>query len=198
VKKIDTIRSGGILRHYRTFVEAITTIYPDYPWQIWKFRQVPKGFWDNEDTVKHYLNWLTHHLGIRRLSEWKYVTSDTLIKLRAHSLLLKNGGLIPLLSKYYPEQIWWDDSTEKRYRSKSQAYLQMILMDIFPTLEIRNDYKHPSLVFPRSHLEMQLDIFIPKLDLAIEYQGQQHYNYHYLFGSPEDQKKRDRLVLISH
>ncbi len=38
---------------------------------------------------------------------------------------------------------------------------------------------------------MTLDIFLPELQLAVEYQGNQHYKMHFLFGSPSDQQQRD-------
>jgi hypothetical protein len=39
---------------------------------------------------------------------------------------------------------------------------------------------------------MQLDICIPEVNLGFEYQGEQHYQYHYLYGSAEAQQLRDK------
>ncbi len=38
---------------------------------------------------------------------------------------------------------------------------------------------------------MELDIFVPALNLVIEYQGQQHYDWHFIFGNPSKQQSRD-------
>jgi len=54
------------------------------------------------------------------------------------------------------------------------------------------NYKHPKLVYADSGREMELDVFIPALNLAFEYQGEQHYFPHYLYGPPEEQQRRDK------
>jgi hypothetical protein len=38
---------------------------------------------------------------------------------------------------------------------------------------------------------MELDIFVPSLAIAVEYQGQQHYHNHEVIGSAENYTKRD-------
>ena len=58
------------------------------------------------------------------------------------------------------------------------------------------DYKHSELLYPGSKQKMELDIFVPKLNLALEYQGEHHYLDHFVIGSPEEQIRRFVLVFI--
>lgn len=55
------------------------------------------------------------------------------------------------------------------------------IQSLFPDIsEIHFNYLHPSLLFQYSNLPMELDIYIPSLNLAFEYQGSYHFisNYH--------------------
>jgi hypothetical protein len=64
----------------------------------------------------------------------------------------------------------------------SQNWLKGVVAELFPSTEIYEDYIHPGLTFS-SNKPMQLDIFLPSLHLAFEYQGIQHYQEKYYFGN---------------
>jgi hypothetical protein len=46
-------------------------------------------------------------------------------------------------------------------------------------------------LFGANNQPMQLDVYIPQLKLGFEYQGEQHYSYHFLYGDPQLQQRRD-------
>lgn len=50
--------------------------------------------------------------------------------------------------------------------------------------EIHMDYAHPELI-TKSGKNVELDVYLPSLKLALEYQGTQHYSQHFLFGSSD-------------
>ena len=62
--------------------------------------------------------------------------------------------------------------------------------------EIEENYRHPLLRY-ESGLPMELDIFLPKEQLAFEYQGEQHFHDLYCMGSSWQQKQRDEEKRIA-
>jgi len=87
-------------------------------------------------------------------------------------LLSKFGGLVPLLTKFYPEHNW-NSIYQSNGLPKSQLLLFKIVRSVFPNSECLVNYPHPDLQLTKQ--AMELDIFIPSLSLAFEYQGAQHY-----------------------
>ena len=58
---------------------------------------------------------------------------------------------------------------------KNQTMVYDFLSEIFPDQEIFYDFRHPELRFSQSNATMELDIWIPEISLAVEYQGEQHF-----------------------
>jgi hypothetical protein len=76
--------------------------------------------------------------------------------------------------------------------SKQQLYLFKVVQEVFADVEVKLNYKHPDLRRNlNSQVNIELDIFIPCLNLAFEYHGEQHWNWHFAYGSPQPQQRRD-------
>lgn len=91
-------------------------------------------------------------------------------------------------------KVWWQCSTDPLHEwetspsrrrgklatgcpfcvKKNQALVFQYIQEIFPSEEVLFDYKHPELKFI-SGRKMELDIFIKTHSLAIEYQGEYHF-----------------------
>ena len=57
----------------------ITSIYSNYNWLPWKFKQVPKGYWNDENNIKQYMNWLSDKLNIKTMEDWYNVSHEVII-----------------------------------------------------------------------------------------------------------------------
>ena len=218
VKVWDVMRIGGdgFLNTYYagSLTQALQKAYPEVEWKIWRFGNVPAGFWNSDVNVKNYLVWLEEKLSIKNLDDWYHITLNQIIDLRGYGLLRKKGGLMPLLCKYFPDHKWKPLNLFHVATSKSQMYLFTLMQSLFPGMEIKLNFRPKELRSFYTRTNLELDIYIPKLSLAIEYQGiyeffrilnsdntflfykkkkkgGQHYDWHFLYGSPEMQKKRD-------
>lgn len=63
-----------------------------------------------------------------------------------------------------------------------------------PSLVILYDYFHPALVSKQSGAPLQLDVYVPMYNFAIEYQGQQHYDEEHFWNkhaAKQDSIERD-------
>eukprot|EP01114_Cavostelium_apophysatum_P003275 TRINITY_DN13075_c0_g1_i1.p1 TRINITY_DN13075_c0_g1~~TRINITY_DN13075_c0_g1_i1.p1 ORF type:complete len:257 (+),score=47.93 TRINITY_DN13075_c0_g1_i1:158-928(+) len=159
--------------HRGSLSVALRNVYPEHPWQIFDFLQVPAGYWDDFECQKKYWNILEHRLGIKNAEDWYNVS---IVNIQQHGcwglLHTKYKGSLKLaLRALKPEHDWNFD----RFKSniKAQSLVFEIVQRLVPNgVDIFQNY---ACTFPGSPKSALLDIFVPSWKLAIEYQGHQHY-----------------------
>jgi hypothetical protein len=69
VSRKDLRRVGGhfIVDNYfnGSIARALIHLYPNYEWEIWKFKAVPKGFWDDPRNQRAFFDFVGKRLGIK-------------------------------------------------------------------------------------------------------------------------------------
>jgi len=109
--------------------------------------------------------------------------------------LERYDGLLNVIIKFFPLQNALI-SNQKRsvVLRKSQSMLHEKVQELFPaTQDIFLNYIHPDLSFSSTDRNMELDIYIPSLSLAIEYQGMQHFQpVGYVYSTKDEIQERDK------
>jgi hypothetical protein len=111
------------------------------------------------------------------------VSASQLERVGAHGTIERIGGLKSLLSRNVPSYNWNMDKLLVSKPKATQSWLKHMITKLFPDAEVIEDYLHPELIYSNTRKPMQIDVFLPKLSLALEYQGIQHYEDLFYFGS---------------
>jgi len=189
----DICNKGGgalILLYYKgSLIRAVQTIYPEHDWHVWKFlnTKMPKG-WQDDRTSDLVLSDLAKRVGITNHDDWYRVSKNDIRRCRAMDLVTARGGLMKILSEVYPNHGWIQRRFTNHPRKWSQWQLFKIIKQLLPYVEVIENYVHPFLQFSESGRRMELDIYVPTLKLAVEYQGLHHYQGIF-FVSPDLQKR---------
>jgi len=177
VTRNDFIRHkcGGILNVFdNSPIRAIKYYIPTYNWQEWLFTNVTMNFWDEEANAERYIHWLGEKLGFKDEEDWYKVTNNDFKTHRGRSLLAKfNDSASMAVIKHFPDYNWEHDKFSEGMKKQKRLY--KLIRKLFPDRNIEWNYRHKKLRFTLSERPMELDVYIPSLEVAFEYQGEQHY-----------------------
>ncbi|GAK60958.1 hypothetical protein U27_00856 [Candidatus Vecturithrix granuli] len=174
-KDFELHNGSGFLTHfYRSSPSAaVMKCFPENDWKEWLFASAPKNFWKSPDNRLRYMQWLGKQLNFRKYEDWYEITQKLF---ESHN----GGGFLDYFHASpsaaviatFPEYKWQPERFA--YGKKQQKQLYRIIKKIFSKYVIKWDFKHPDMRFIETNQKMELDIFIPSLYLAFEYQGEQH------------------------
>jgi len=174
---IDIKKLGGTYIdkcHSGSYISMIKQYKPDVNWLEWRFDKTPNGFWADKENCKRYMKWVEDELGITKLSQWYVYDRNILYKYHGGGILAKyQSSLKNILLDVYPDYDW--DIGKLIKIGKNELQLLKIIKHLFPEENIKHKHKHETMRFSKTNKKMELDIFIPSLKLAFEYQGEQHF-----------------------
>jgi hypothetical protein len=50
--------------------KMVTTLFPNYNWQFWRFEHAPNGFWTDNQNQRNYFDWLAEIWDINSIDQW--------------------------------------------------------------------------------------------------------------------------------
>ena len=168
VSRMKFFRVGGrrLAEYYNYDMKSL--LQSVYPHQQWKFSNLKFR------PFTHYYKSLSFSLiKLKELKE-KF---DIEQKRDWYRLPLNPDWQINLyhsLKLIYPNERWARSLFEFRSKKTNQRILYVHIKKIYTRHRVFENYRHPQLFF--SDMPIELDIFIPAVNLALEYQGEQHFD----------------------
>ena len=164
--KKQLIKSGArsILRYYsNNLQQLLLAIYPNHFWNFerLKYRNFGPSMYNSKLQIKRLLSTIDKY-SIRQKSDWYRLPTKN-----------SNFRILQLLQRVFPNEIWDKKTFSTRGKKTTQRLLYSMTQKFFPQLNVYEDYRHPVIVSANSYLEF--DLFIPSINIAFEYQGEQHY-----------------------
>lgn len=196
----DIINCNGatlITNNYNNSVyNVVNFLYPDYNFINWKFKNIPKNYWSKDENKIKFLKWFEELKGIKSPEDWYNVSLNDFLDNNAYSLLRKFEKIYNVAKFLYPDFNFEQDKFYSNTKTQGliYQYVKEILEEDNLDYDVHYNYKW-DVTYDNSNRKIELDIFIPELKLAIEYNGEQHYHLHEHFHRSEDvflkQQERD-------
>ena len=170
------------LVHKGSLIKILIAVYPNENWKIWKFHQVPKGFWDNPQNQLDFFNWLSQDLKITKWEDW-YTIKLSDIKDRGGTTLMAshfNDSIFKALKTIYPNEFNWEIW---RFSKVPSGYWDNVenqrscLLSIAQQLQIPK--KHKSEGNKQANLEFDLDGWYKIKASDVEEKGGSGLLYHF-------------------
>jgi DNA ligase-1 len=132
--------------------------------------------WGDRNLVKGFLERVGESLGITDLSSWYRVSTTQIQKAGGGGLLNNYPSLGFALKLVYPDYQWDLSRFPLRSKKAGQRWLATLMRQLLPHDTIVEDYRgHSVLKRKETNRNIELDIWIERYNLALEYQGEQHY-----------------------
>jgi hypothetical protein len=127
---INKYYGSGLIKCYQGSPSLfLKSVFPEYNWFEWKFKQVSQHFWKNIENHKLYANWLGEILGYEKLEDWYNISTEKICQNNGGGLLTRHydGSPYKFLQSVLPYYKWlgwkfiitpyhfWNIETEKLY-----------------------------------------------------------------------------------
>jgi len=169
-----------LVRRYGTLTKTLKQLYGSYAWDdqsfdlfdIEKSKAFEISYWKDDGHKQTFLNKVKNQLGITSAESWYRVSLSQLLSCGASRTLQRYWP--QMLSLIEPKFPWAWEQFNTFSKSTQQKTLVNKMKDIFPGSNVIEEMditvRGSGDGFPLS-----VDVYVPEHNLAVEYQGQQHY-----------------------
>jgi hypothetical protein len=173
---IDNNGWGLLTNKYNSsIIDFVKANFVNYEWKDWLFKGgVKNGFWNDLKNRKEYIVWLGNMLQFNKPEDWYKITKSDFLTYKGSGLLSHCYNNSPNLAvlDVFPNYTW--DIPKFYTGMKKQHRLYCIIKGMFPNTPVLWNHKHKKLKFTSGRC-IELDIYLPEKNIAIEYQGEQHF-----------------------
>ena len=143
----------------------LETLFPNYSWDFKRTQLVSNTLYTKADEfIKYKINSIQKKYMILRKNDWYRLSTRT-----------DEINIYRALKKQYPDEKWDKELFQMRSKKSNQRILLNDVQRIYPNFLIVENYRHPHLEGVSGQL-LELDVFLPALQFAFEYQGEHHYD----------------------
>ena len=171
VSRSQLLQNGAknLLKFYSfDLKKLLLTLYPNFLWEFedknLKFRPTTNYFHSFE-FIYSKLKILKRRFKIEEKKDWLRLP-----------IKIEEINLFSALKLIYPNEIWDKKEFQTRSKLTRQRILFISLQQIYSQFLIIENYRPPLLTDEENFLPLEYDLFIPALNMAFEYQGEQHYD----------------------
>jgi len=120
--------------HSSSLPRAVTELYPSHQWHPWKFTKAPRGFWQDGESRRMYLDWLGTELGFTDYEDWYRITADDFRDNHGRSLLAfppsgYGGDVSGIVTDNFPEydwKLWLFNKTPRGFADSRESRTEMM------------------------------------------------------------------------
>eukprot|EP01124_Arcella_intermedia_P022214 TRINITY_DN3269_c0_g1_i11.p1 TRINITY_DN3269_c0_g1~~TRINITY_DN3269_c0_g1_i11.p1 ORF type:complete len:578 (-),score=118.40 TRINITY_DN3269_c0_g1_i11:57-1790(-) len=141
--------------------------------------KLPKNkSWRTPETVRAFFERSKPLFHIHSPSDWYRISRTQILSAGGGRLFNCFGSLGKALEFAYREVHWEQEKFAFRGKKSVQRMVKVLLSLLLPSqTDILEDYLHPELFWDEGmRVRMEVDIWVPGYQLALEYQGEHHYH----------------------
>jgi hypothetical protein len=110
IKKEDIDELGGnnFFEYFGNSVRRmVCSCYPQIEWQVWRFGDLPGGFWMESKNQRKFLDWMAEDMNMKKVEDWYRTMRGDFLKRGGGGLLDRyKGSPIDALKKIYNRTEW--------------------------------------------------------------------------------------------